>query len=221
MDFDFLKYKKQLEDYLIKMDFMFSGDVINSKNLKFKKDIRHQSFSSIFISEIMVEIYNWSFEKMMEKSKDIIVHRNKFTNLYGLLNECNINTQIIFYSKNSNINLNLGALGGFINEKNTRGYLPSYFTRSFKLTTQGNDVSVYYSPLIEDTEDDCYIYLVDRPIQSMVWSLQNMTYDILEKESSHEVNIPVYYCDYNVHRVRIIDTQKIREEKINTLLDGN
>jgi hypothetical protein len=87
----------------------------------------------------------------------------------------------------------------------------------------GREVSAYYSPLIEDSEDDCYFYLVDKPIQSMVWSLQNMNYKIVENnyQFEHIVSFPIYHCDYNVYKIRVVNTQKIREEKINTLLNGN
>jgi hypothetical protein len=58
----------------------------------------------------------------------------------------------------------------------------------------------------------------------MVWALQNMEYQIIDLNNGlyeHIVNVPVYNCNYNSYKIRVIDTQKIREEKINTLLDGN
>jgi hypothetical protein len=220
MNSDFSKYKKQLEDYLIKIDFIYSGDVINSDEVKYTKRLKSKSFSSIFISEIMCKIYDWSFKKMINESKEIIVYRNKFSDIYNFLDEYSMNSKILFYSKNSNLNLNLG---GPLLEKEEVKYLPDYFMRRFKLMSYGKEVSAYYSPLIDDFEDDCSFYLVDRPVQSMVWSLQNMSYDIskIEDEWLHEVRIPIYNCDYNSYKVRVVDTEKIREEKINTLLDEN
>ena len=220
MENEFSKYKKQLEDYLINIDFLYSGDVINSEDLKFTIKINHRIISSIFISEIMIDIYNWSLKRMIENSKEIVVHRNKFNDVHDLMNDLNLNPKILFYSKNSNLNLNLG---GTLIEEEKVGYLPDYFMRRFKLMSFGKEVSAYYSPLIEDTVDDCNFYLVDKPIQSMVWILQNMDYNISEESDGwiHKINCPIYHCDYDVYKVRVIDTQKIREEKINILLDGN
>jgi hypothetical protein len=217
----FSDYKKQLEDYLIKLDFIYSGDVIKSEQKIFFKESKNKNFSAVFLSEIMCDIYNWSFNKMIEKSKELVIHRNKFNDVYDLMNDYSLNPKILFYSKNSNLNLNLGR--HLIEGSDDKGYLPDYFMRRFKLMSFGKEVSAYYSPLIEDSEDDCNFYLVDRPIQSMVWSLQNMEYDVIDIGSvyEHHVNFPIYHCDYDVYKIRVIDTQKIREEKINTLLNGN
>ena len=199
----------------------FGYKVINSEKLKFCKSIKHSNFSSTFISEIISEIYDWSFKKMIDNSTEIIIHKNKFTDVYDLLNEYNIDPKILFYSKNSNLNLNLG--GHLVEGSGDKGYLPDYFMRRFKLMSYGNQVSAFYSPLIEDESDDCHFYLVDRPIQSLVWGLQNMEYEIMNDFDfyTHKVTIPIYHCDYKSYKIRVIDTAKIREEKINTLLNGN
>ncbi len=221
MNYNFSDYKKQLEDYLINIDFIFSGDIISSEEFKFSKKIKHKNISSTFISDIMVDIYNWSFKRMIDNSKELVIHRSKFNDIYDLMEDYSLNPKILFYSKNSNLNLNLG--GYLIDGSGDKGYLPDYFMRRFKLMSFGREVSAYYSPLIEDSEDDCYFYLVDKPIQSMVWSLQNMNYKIVENnyQFEHIVSFPIYHCDYNVYKIRVVNTQKIREEKINTLLNGN
>ena len=87
----------------------------------------------------------------------------------------------------------------------------------------GLEVSAFYSPMIKDTDDDCHFYLIDKPIQSMVWSLQNMTYDMNRGFSSndHCIKLPVYDCNYNAMKIRVINTQKLREEKINSILYDN
>jgi hypothetical protein len=122
-----------------------------------------------------------------------------------------IDPKIIFYSTNSNLNL---QLGGHLVEPEDDGhsYLPNYFTRRFKIMAYNREVSAYYSPLIEDDLDDCHFYLVDRPIQSMVWSLQNMDYSIKS---------PIYDCDFEVYKIRVVNTQKLREDKINSILNDN
>ena len=214
-------YKKTLEDFLQKIDFIYSGDVINSIDKTYIQRFKHSSFSENLCKVVMIDIYNWSFDQMMIKSKEIIIHRSKFIDVYDLMNSLKINPKIIFYSNNSNLNLQLGD--HLLNKEDDQGYLPNYFNRRFKLMSYGREVSAYYSPKIDDNIDDCHFYLVDRPIQSMVWSLQNMNYSINKSFSSNEhvVKIPIYNCDYEVYKIRVVNTQKLREDKINSILNDN
>ena len=125
---------------------------------------------------------------------------------------------MLFFSNKSNKNLSLGHT--IVDTRDSKLFLPDYFARKFRLMSSGVEVSSFYSPLIKDSEDDCHFYLVDKPIQSMVWSLQNMTYDINKGFSSnlHSIKLPIYNCDYSSLRIRVINTQKLREEKINSIL---
>jgi hypothetical protein len=77
--------------------------------------------------------------------------------------------------------------------------------------------------VILDEVDDCHFYLVDKPIQSMVWSLQNMIYDIEfnYKSNSHMIKLPIYDCDFISYKIRVVDTQKLRNDKINSILNDN
>lgn len=214
-------YKKTLEDLLQKIDFIYSGDVLSSIDKTYAQKFKHSSFSANLCKDMMIDIYNLSFNQMMIKSKEVIIHRNNFLDVYDLMNNLKINPKIIFYSNNSNMNL---QLGDHLSEtEDEQGYLPNYFNRRFKLMSYGREVSAYYSPKIDDNVDDCHFYLVDRPIQSMVWSLQNMNYSINRSFSSNEhvIKIPIYNCDYDVYKIRVVNTQKLREDKINSILDDN
>jgi hypothetical protein len=219
---EFDNYKKSLEDFLQSIDFIYSGDVINSVDKKYVNKLKHSSFSAHLFREIMVDIYKYSFEKMFEKSKEIIIHRNNFLDIYELMDKISINPKILFYSQNSNMNLNLGSHLLEL-EDDGHSYLPNYFNRRFKLMSYGKEVSAYYSPLISDDVDDCHFYLIDRPIQSMVWSLQNMNYSVNKGFSSNEhvIKIPIYNCDYESYKIRVVNTQKLRNDKINLILNDN
>lgn len=222
----FEKYKKSLEDYLQSVDFIYSGDIISSTNLRMSEKKQHSSFSSDLFVKLMIEIYNLSIKKMFEKSKDIIIHRNNYVDAYQIINKLNSNvftSKMLFYSNNSNNNLNLGGNNIFNESEDVHTFLPPYFTRQFKMLSFGVDVSCFFCPIVEDNVDDCHFYIIDKPIQSMVWSLQNIDYSINKSfsMSEHRIKIPVYDCDYSVYRVRIIDTQKLRNDKINSILDGN
>jgi hypothetical protein len=216
---NFDNYKKSLENFLQSIDFIYSGDVINSVDKKYVNKLKNSSFSAQLFREMMIDIYNYSFEKMFEKSKEIIIHSSSFSDIYELIDKIPINPKILFYSTNSQMNLGLGSHL----EDDGHIYLPSYFTRRFKLMSYGKEVSSYYSPLILDEVDDCHFYLVDKPIQSMVWSLQNMNYSVNKVISSNEhlIEIPVYNCDYEVYKVRVVNTQKFRNDKINSILNDN
>lgn len=217
----FDNYKKILEDFLQNIDFIYSGDIINSVDKNYVQKLKHSSFSDNIFKDMMMDIYNWSFNQMKNQSKEVVIHRNNFLDIYKLMNKIPINPKILFYSTNSNLNLNLGS--HVLESEDGTGYLPSYFNRRFKLMSHNREVSAYYSPLIEDDIDDCHFYLVDKPIQSMVWSLQNMNYSVNRGFSSndHVINIPIYNCDYEVYKIRVVNTQKLREDKINSILDDN
>ena len=215
-------YKKTLEDYLQKVDFIYSGDVTKSENISFMCGSKEFVYSSTLIRSVMIDIYNWSFSKMIDNSKEIIIHRNNFTDIYNLIDSIpNFDPKILFYSKNSNLNLNLGS--HVLEEEDGKGYLPSYFNRRFKLMSFGKEVSAYYSPQIEDDVDDCCFYLVDKSIQSMVWIIQNMTYNINRGliSNEHYIKYPIYHCDYESYKIRVVNTQKLREDKINSILNDN
>lgn len=217
----FDNYKKSLDDFLEKIDFIYSGDVINSFEKKYIEKLKHSSFPAKLFRSSITDIYNWSVNEMIAKSKEVVIHRSGFSDIYDLMDKIPINPKILFYSTNSNLNLNLGS--PVIESGNDDDYLPSYFNRRFKLMSHNREVSAYYSPLIEDNLDDCHFYLVDRPIQSMVWSLQNMSYSVNKSFSSdeHIIKIPIYNCDYEAYKIRVVNTQKLREDKINTLLNDN
>lgn len=213
-------YKKSLEDILVNIDFIYSGDIISSIEKKFHDKLNHSSISAKFARDVLVEIYNYSVTSMFEKSEEIIVHRNSFKNPYELIDMIPISPKILFYSVNTNLNLNLSSN---IIEPDGKGHLPEYFNRRFKIDPHGRDISAYFCPLIEDDVDDFHFYISDKPIQSMVWSLQNMEYNIVKGFSSNEhiIKIPFYSCDYKSYRIRVVNTQKLREDKINSILDEN
>lgn len=222
----FENYKKSLEDYLQSVEFIYSGDIISSTNLRMSEKLQHTSFSANLFRQMMIEIYNISVKKMFEKSTDIVIHRNNFVDTYQLINNLGISgfhSKIIFFSNNSNKNLNLGGNTILQEPDDGHSFLPIYFARQFKMMAYGVDVSCFFCPIIEDSVDDCQFYIVDKPIQSMVWSLQNIDYSINKSFSmnEHQIKIPIYDCDYNVYRVRVIDTQKLREDKINSILNDN
>lgn len=219
---DFYQHKKTLEDFLQSVNFIYSGDVLSSSEITLTENLKHSSFSAVLFRKVMIEIYKKSISSMMIKSKEIIIHRNSFDDIYDFFKKLPFKTEILFYSNNSNLNLNLGSSVLEL-DNDGHGYLPNYFTRRFKMMSQNTDVSAYYCPIIDDSEDDCHFYVVNKPIQSMVWALQNMTYSINKSNSlnEHIINIPIYDCDFVSYKVRVVNTEKLRNDKINSILNDN
>lgn len=218
---DFHNHKKTLEDFLQSVDFIYSGDIITSIDKKITEKSKHSGVSVSLFKKFMIEIYNYSIQNMFFKSKEIIVHRNSFTDIYDLMNRLKMSPKIIFYSTNSTLNLGLGV--GAESQDDVHSYVPNYFNRRFRLMAYKRDVSTYYSPLIKDDPDDCHFYLVDRPIQSMVWCLQNMDYLITKGFTSneHAIKSQIYDCDFEVYKIRVVNTQKLRQDKINSIINDN
>lgn len=222
----FEEYKKSLEDLFQEISFFYSGDVIKSEERTFMCRLNHSSISTQTIIEVWKDVYQKSFDNMIEKSEEIIIHRNNFTDVYDVIDQLKFTPKIMFFSSNSYLNLNLSSssIKPPLNFKSSDDkFLPDYFFRKFKLMSSGLDISSYISPLINDSVDDCTFYLVDSAIQSSVWIIQNMTYVINKGFSSNEhiVKYPIYECDFKSVRVKVLNTQKIREDKISKILNEN
>jgi hypothetical protein len=78
---------------------------------------------------------------------------------------------------------------------------------------------LYYSPLIEDSGDEIVLYISDASIQSLVYTIQNMEYEIIGgQKKNHTIKYPFYECDFNSYKISIKDISKIRDEKIDSIL---
>ena len=83
-----------------------------------------------------------------------------------------------------------------------------------------------YSPLIKDDDDELILYVVDRSIQSLVYSIQNMDYKIEQNDKDniewkHTMEYNLYDCRFNSYRLSIKNLSKLRNDKINKILNGN
>jgi hypothetical protein len=218
-NYDFSDYKKTLEDLLQNISFLYSGDVISSEERTMTMNVKHNSFSPDLMRDVLLDIYDDSLTEMMEKSEEFSIASNNLKDIYQLL-DMNVNSKYLFYSNNSNLNLNIsnhseGEFGSY--------FLPSYFNQRIKLSSYGSDVSAYFSPIIKDSIDEYEIFLTDNPIQSLVWSLQNMTYEIIQdyEINKHIVKYRFYHCDYKSVKIVVRSLGKIREKKISSLLNDN
>ena len=161
----FSDYKKTLEDLLQNISFLYSGDVISSEDRTMTMDVKHNSFSPELMKNVLLDIYNDSITKMIENSEEVSISTSNLKDIYQLM-DMNTNSKYLFYSSNSNLNLNIsshleGEFGSY--------FLPSYFNQRIKLSSYSSDISAYFSPVIKDSIDEYEILFVDKPIQSLVW----------------------------------------------------
>jgi hypothetical protein len=213
----FTEYKEMLEKELSHLSYLYSGDIISSKERRIVTRSTNSEFSVDIINKSLIEIYQDSVNNLFRQSEEIVVHRKDFKDIRDLLNKANFIPENLFYSNNSYNIINQYNISQTF--RTTTGNLPHYFHKAF-LSSQ---VSGYHCPNIEDEPDDCHIYLSDKPIQSFVWILQNMEYKINRGFSGNEhmINFKVYECDFKSIMIRIVDTQSQREKKINQILNGN
>lgn len=219
----FEEYKKSLENYLMELDYLYSGDVVSSQEKSLVVKSQSLIFSPEVVAKALKEIYDYSIKNLNSNSTEIVIKREDFRDVRDLYQKLGFSPTSMFFSKNSDSSLHLSGVNplNIPNHITKSGLIPDYFQMQYKMGGMGHEVKCYYSPVIDDSVDDCHIYLVSKGIQSFVWILQNMTYSINRGFSSNEhlIRFPIYNCDFQSIRIRVVNTQKIREKKISQILD--
>ncbi len=219
----FDEYKKTIESNISNISFLYNGDVLSSTNSFYSQFKSSQSTSPSFIISTIENIYNESFKMMVDKSKTIIISKESIKLSAGgkgniidvIMGELKLKPTYIFTSDKSK---KLFTTVRMLDK--TRSF-PGYF---YKIDSYNNlNLELFHSPLIEEVEGESIMYLVDSGIQSLVYSIQNMTYDIVEVEDEwkHTINYSLYDCDFKSYKLIIKDLIKMREYKINQLLNGD
>ena len=223
----FEEYKSTLEANLINFTYLYDGNVSSSSKEVYQEILSHNQTSPKVIINCIIDIYNISIDKMMEKSIDYIipsdikeVKRNAI-NHYGsishyiddLQKNMNFNPTYIFTSTNGR------SMFLPINPVGDNKPFPSYFYELRKYNNKRYDT--YLSPVIDDNEEEVCVYVVDEAIQSLVYSIQNMDYVIEEVGGlyKHIINYDFYDCDFTCYKLIIRDLSKMRDIKINTILN--
>jgi hypothetical protein len=216
----FSEYKKTLEQNLMKVSHLYNGDVISSIDSQYTEIKNSPLTSPSFIINSIVDIYQKSMDIMIGKSKEYIIplesmSKSKDINMFDKISELGIKPLYIFCSDKSR------KIFGLVKSKSNTSAFPSYFYSIDKYV--GMNVDVFYSPLIND-DDELTLYVVDNSIQSLVYSLQNMDYviepiDNNNFEWKHTINYNLYDCRFNSYKISIKDVSKLRNDKINKILN--
>ena len=219
----FDEYKKTIESNISNISFLYNGDVLSSTDSYYTHVLSSQSTSPSFIIKTIENIYNESFKMMDDRSETIVISKESIKLSAGgrgniidvIIGELKLKPTYIFTSEKSKT-----FFSSIKRLDNTRSF-PGYF---YNIDRYNNiNLEIFHSPIIEEDKGESIMYLVDSGIQSLVYSIQNMTYDVekFEDEWKHTINYSLYDCRYKSYKLIIKDLSKIREDKINKILDGN
>ena len=208
----------------MKVSHLYNGDVISSIDSQYTEIKNSPLTSPSFIINSIVDIYQKSMDIMIGKSKEYIIplesmSKAKEINMFDKISELGIKPLYIFCSDKSR------KIFGLVKSKSNTSAFSSYFYSIDKYV--GMNVDVFYSPLVKDDDDDeMNLYVVDNSIQSLVYSLQNMDYviepiDNNNFEWKHTINYNLYDCRFNSYKISIKDVSKLRNDKINKILNGD
>lgn len=208
----------------MKVSYLYNGDVISSTDSQYIEIKNSPLTSPSFIINGIVNIYQESFNMVFSKSREFIVpiesiNNSKDINMFDKISELGIKPLYIFCSDKSR------KIFGISKNSNNTSAFPSYFYSIDKYI--GMSVDVFYSPLVvEDDEDEMVLYVVDNSIQSLVYSIQNMDYTIEpidddNIEWKHTINYNLYDCRFNSYKLSIREISRLRNDKINKILNGN
>lgn len=218
----FYGYKKIIENNLLSLSYLYSGDVISSINNSYKEELQIDSnlskkfFGRRFIINSLDSIWKWSIENMINNTNLEIISVLDFEkfDINGLWLEDLVISLNIEYFTPKFIFINSTKYLGII-RNNERKSLPEYFYSVKKLRGFLDELEIYKIPIIE-TDGQIDIYITDKPIQSLVYTLQNMEYKI--SESIHTMNYNLYNCDYKCYKITVKNIMKMRDDKISQLL---
>ena len=221
----FDEYKKTIESNISNISFLYNGDVLSSTDSYYTHVLSSENTSPSFIISTIENIYNESFKMMDNKSKTIVISKESIKLSAGgkgniidfIIGELKLKPTYIFTSEKSKT-----FFSAIKRLDNTRSF-PGYF---YNIDRYNNiNLEIFHSPIIEEDKGESIMYLVDSGIQSLVYSIQNMTYEvekIVEFDKwKHTINYSLYDCRYKSYKLIIKDLSKIREDKINKILDGN
>jgi len=207
------------------ISYLYNGDVISSIDSQYTEIKNSPLTSPSFIINSIVNIYQESFDIMINKCKEFVIPEESIVglgkqgNLFDKISELGIKSNYIFCSDKGK------KLFGVNNNFSTNtSAFPSYFYSIDKYI--GINVEVFCSPLVREDEDEIVLYAVDNSIQSLVYSIQNMDYSIEANDKDnlewkHTMIYNLYDCRFNSYKLSIRNVSRLRHDKINKILNGN
>jgi hypothetical protein len=211
---NFSEYKKTIESNLINFSYLYDGDVIDSTLYTYESYSNNSKYSPIIIIDCINKIYDQSITEMMSRDLRLVnVINNNIDDIITVINSVKFDTNYVFFSGNAS-----SLLTRYLIQNNKNRPFPTHFYKTIEMSHLKYDL--YKSPNIIDSSDEIVIYLTDKSIQSLVYTIQNIEYEIIKSNQGykHIITYNLYNCDYNVCKLVIKDISKIRSEKINKIL---
>ena len=222
----FSEYKKTIEQNLMGITYLYDGDALSSIDESYTEVKENPLTSPTFIINTIIEIYNKSFTNMVSKSKEVTIPEESLLdfNILDKINEIGIHPLYIFVSTKGSKLFNA-------KKQEVNRPFPGYFYHIEKFP--GLNLSIYYSPLIDESDGETILYVTDKSFQSLVYSIQNMDYKITTQNEMngekpyneikwlHTLDYKLYDCNYNSYKIIIKNVSKLRDDKIDQILNGN
>lgn len=209
------------------ISYLYNGDVLSSVDSQYT-EIKHSPLTSpSFIINSIVNIYQESFDIMINKSKEFVIPLESIKLSLGgkgniidvIIGELKLKPAYIFTSDKGR------KLFSITKNPGTTSAFPAYFYNIDKYPNL--NLEIFYTPLINDDDDDeLILYVVDNSIQSLVYSIQNMDYGIEPNDDNntewkHTMIYNLYDCRFNSYKLSIRNVSRLRHDKINKILNGN
>lgn len=220
-------YPKTWENFIQDRKFLYAGDIISSQDMNFQMKLSHSSQSPEFFKQFLIEVYEKSIQNVFTKAEEVKINcvvesLEHLTNLAPQI----LNYEYVYISHLSVLKLNKKwGTNLLIPSKRYTGILPDFFYSKLIYRIPNYDLDLFETPLIKDTEDCLDFYFVNNPIQSLLWILQNCDYEITKEKFKmnykHSINYPLYDCDFKVIKISIKNIEKLRDDKLNKLLNQN
>ena len=204
------------------ISYLYNGDVISSTDSQYTEIKNSPLTSPSFIINSIVNIYKESFNIMIDKSKEFVIPEESLGDfrqevIFDKISELCIKPLYIFCSDKSRKLFS-------ITKNSKASAFPSYFYNIDKYPHI--NLEILYSPLISEEDDELILYAIDNSIQSLVYSIQNMDYKIepndeTNSEWKHTMFYNLYDCRFNSYKLSIRNVSRLRNDKINKILNGN
>lgn len=208
-------YYKQVEDFIIKFDYLYSGDVISSSDKSTSFNLNLDKISTTAITRLINNIYQDSILDMINRTNDI-----KTFDLSNIDNaiKSTVNYKYAFVNKNFLNHINAGSFRFSIPVEPVHW---KAFDAMYKKYTFGTlDIYCIDDILTDEelnSEDDMIIYLTDRPIQSLIYTMNTTSYEI--KNNNHKIEYKVFNCDFKSRKIVIRNLEVDRDIKIDSLIN--
>ena len=225
----FDEYKKTIESNLVNFTYLYDGDVKSSNKESYSEMCKHNNVSPTIIINCIIDIYNLSISKMINESIEYIIPSDLKEVKSNAINHTG---SILHYINDLHKDLNFDPTYIFTSINGQSMFLPikslpnnkpfpDYFYELQKYNSKGYDL--YLCPNIEDSVDEAFVYVIDKSIQSLVYSIQNMEYSInvVNGLYKHTISYDFYDCDFTCYKLVVRDLAKIRNIKIGKILNEN